>query len=74
VVITSSKVTYSLTTVEDDGDESTLTPVTIVHEDEQLELVAGQPVERPLAELPAQFVPTQPAGRTPRRRSLQRHV
>jgi alpha,alpha-trehalose phosphorylase len=70
VVITSSKVTYSLTTVEDDGDESTLTPVTILHDGEELQLVAGQPVERPLAELPAQFVPTQPIGRTPRRRSL----
>ena len=68
VVIERSRVTYSLTSVDDDADER-LTPVTIVHEDEELVLEADAPVVRPLRKLQPPTVPTQPAGRTPRRRS-----
>ncbi|WP_026911408.1 glycoside hydrolase family 65 protein [Patulibacter minatonensis] len=69
VVIEPGRATYSLTSVEDGGDESGLTPVTIVHEDEELELVAGVPVVRPLVHLDPPILPVQPAGRTPHRRS-----
>ena len=71
VVIEPGKVTYALTALEDGGDEAALRPVTIHHEDEAIELVAGEPVERPLAELHPTFVPTQPAGRAPHRRALR---
>jgi len=71
VVIAPGKVTYTLTTLEDGDDERELEPVRIVHEDEELELVAGEPIERPLAELHPTFIPTQPSGRTPHRRAFR---